>query len=329
MPTLLGWKAVMLFWRTRMKITTSMIQSLLILFMRIHGRQKNWISKWVCCWVFPLVFLWECLYLLFIRTGYFQCMQNSMPAVVWFWFLFQRFTNVPRPLTVMVLGKKSAVMRSLSPPKGKKEQHTHTHTNRHMFTQLNHFAIHLKLTQHDESTIFCWWCSVAKSHLTLGDPVDCSTPGSSVHHCLPSSVTLRPTESVMLSHHLILCHPLLLLPSIFPSIRVFSNESALPIRWPKYWSFSISNSPSNEYRIDWFDLLAVQGTPKSLLQHHNSKPLVLRLTAFFMVQLSPSYMTTGKIIALTIWTFAAKWCLCFLICCLGLSQLSFQGASIF
>ena len=87
MPTLLGWKAVMLFWRTRMKITTSMIQSLLLLFMRIHGRQKNWISKWVCCWVFPLVFLRECLYLLFIPTGYFQCMQNSMPAVVWFWFL--------------------------------------------------------------------------------------------------------------------------------------------------------------------------------------------------------------------------------------------------
>ena len=119
-------------------------------------------------------------------------------------------------------------------------------------------------------------------------------------------------ESVMPSNHLILCHSLLLLPSIFPSIRVFSKESAFCIRWPKYWSFSFSISPSNEYsgllslRIDWFDLLAVQGTLKSLLQHHNSKASTLRLSAFFMVQLSHPYMTTGKTIALTIWTFVEK-----------------------
>ena len=119
-------------------------------------------------------------------------------------------------------------------------------------------------------------------------------------------------ESVMLSDHLILCHPLLLLPSIFPSIKVFSNESALFIRWPKYWSFSFSISPSNEYsglisfRIDCLDLLAVQGTLKSLLQHHSSKASILWCSAFFMVQLSHPYMTTGKTIALTICTFVSK-----------------------
>ena len=116
-------------------------------------------------------------------------------------------------------------------------------------------------------------------------------------------------ESVMLSNHLILCHPLLLLPSIFPSIRVFSSESALHIRWPKYWSFSFSISPSNEYaglisfRIDWLDLLAVQGTFESLLQHHNSKASILWHSAFFMVQLSHPYVTTGKTIAFTMLTF--------------------------
>ena len=119
-------------------------------------------------------------------------------------------------------------------------------------------------------------------------------------------------ESVMPSNRLILCCPLLLLPSIFPSIRVFSNESVLPIRWPKYWSFSFSISPSNEYsvliffRIDWLDLLAVQGILKSLLQHHCSKASVLQHSVFFMVQLSHPYMTTGKTIALTIWTFVGK-----------------------
>ena len=119
-------------------------------------------------------------------------------------------------------------------------------------------------------------------------------------------------ESVMPSNHLILCHPLLFLPSIFASIRVFSNESAVHIKWPKYWSFSFSISPSNEYsglisfKIDWFDLLAVQGTLKSLLQHHSSKASILQCSAFFIVQLSHPYMTTGKTIALTRWTFVDK-----------------------
>ena len=113
-------------------------------------------------------------------------------------------------------------------------------------------------------------------------------------------------EPVVPSNHLILCHPLLLLPSIFPSIRVFSNESALPIRWPKYWSFSFNISPSNEhpglisFRMDWVDLLAVQGTLKSLLRHHSSKASILRCSAFFIVQLSHSYMINGKTIALTV-----------------------------
>ena len=116
----------------------------------------------------------------------------------------------------------------------------------------------------------------------------------------------------MPSNHLILCCSLLLLPSIFPSIRVFSNESALHIRWPKYWSFSFSVSPSNEhsglisFRMDWLDLLAVQGTHKSLLQHHGSKASILHRSAFFIVQLSHPYMTTGKTIALTRWIFVGK-----------------------
>ena len=115
-------------------------------------------------------------------------------------------------------------------------------------------------------------------------------------------------ESVMPFNYLILCHPLLLLPSIFPNIRVFSNESALRMRWPKYWSFSFNISPSSEhprlisFRMDWLDLLAVQGPLKSLLQHHSSKASILRHSAFFIVQLSHPYMTTGKTIALTRWT---------------------------
>ena len=130
--------------------------------------------------------------------------------------------------------------------------------------------------------------------------MDCSTPGFPVHHHLQSLLKLMSIESVRPSNHLILCSPLLLLPSIFPSIRVFSNESVLPIRWPEYWSFSFSISPCNEYlglisfRSDWLDLLAVQGTPKSLLQHHSSKASILQHSAFFMVQLSHPYMTTGK-----------------------------------
>ena len=129
--------------------------------------------------------------------------------------------------------------------------------------------------------------------------------------------------SVMPSNHLILCCTLLLPPSIFPSIRVFSNESTLHMRWPRYWSFSLSISPSNEhpgllsFRMDWLDLLAVQGTLKSLLQHHSSKASILQRSAFFPVQLSHSYMTTGKTIPLTRWTFVGK--VMSLICCLGWS----------
>ena len=139
----------------------------------------------------------------------------------------------------------------------------------------------------------------------------CSTPGFPVHHQLPSLLKLMSSESVMPSNHFILCHPLLS-PSIFPSMRVFSNESVLRIRWPTYWSFSFSISPSNEYsglicfRIDRFDLLAVQGTLKSLLQHHSPKTSVPWRSAFFMVQLSYPHMTTGKPIALTRWTFVGQ-----------------------
>ena len=134
----------------------------------------------------------------------------------------------------------------------------------------------------------------------------CPSPTPGVH---PNSMSI---ESVMPSNHLILCHPLLLLPSIFPSIRVFSNESALLIKWSKYWSFSFNISPSKEhpglisFRMDWLDLLAVQETLKSLLQHHSSKASILQCSAFFIVQLLHPYMTTGKTIALTRWNFADK-----------------------
>ena len=127
-----------------------------------------------------------------------------------------------------------------------------------------------------------------------------------------SLLKLMSIELVKPSNHLILCHPLLLLPSIFPSIGVFSNESVLRIRWPKYWSFSFSISPTNEYsglisfRMDWLDLLAVQGTLKSLLQHHSSKASIHQSSSFFTVRLSHPYMTTGKTIALTLWTFVGK-----------------------
>ena len=140
--------------------------------------------------------------------------------------------------------------------------------------------------------------------------MDCSRLGFPVVTNSWSLLKLM-SESVMLSNHLILCSPLLL-PSIFPSIRVFSNESVLRIRWPKYWSFSFSISPSNEYsglifsRMDWLDFLAVQGTLKSLLQHHSSKASILQHSAFFTVQLSYPYTTTGKTIALTRWTFVGK-----------------------
>ena len=139
-----------------------------------------------------------------------------------------------------------------------------------------------------------------------------STSGSCVLHYLWSLLRFMSIESVILSKHNILCHPFLLLPCNLPIIRVFSSELALQIRRPKYWSFSFSISSSNEYsglisfRIDWFDLLAVQGTLKSFLQHHNSKALILQDLAFFMVQLSHPHITTGKTIALTRWTFVGK-----------------------
>ena len=160
-----------------------------------------------------------------------------------------------------------------------------------------------------------WFSSVQFSRSVVSDS---ATPWTAAHQaCLSitnSQSQPKPTsiESVMPSNHLILCRPLLLLPSIFPSIRVFSNESVLHIRWPKSWTFSFNISPSNEhsglisFRMDWLDLLAVQGTLKSLLQHHSSKASILRRTAFFIVQLSHPYMTTGKTIALTRRTFVDK-----------------------
>ena len=153
-------------------------------------------------------------------------------------------------------------------------------------------------------------------------------PGFPVLHCLLEFTQTRVHESVMPSKYLILYHPLFLLPSIFPSIRVFTNESDLQIRWAKYWRLSFSISPSNEYsglisfRTDWFYLLAVQGTLKSLLQHHSLKASVLQRSAFFIVQLSHPYMTTGKTLALTIQTFVGKVMSRFMIA-------FFQGAYIF
>ena len=146
---------------------------------------------------------------------------------------------------------------------------------------------------------------------TLCDPMDCRTPGFPVPHHLPQFAQTHVHELVKPFNHFIPCRPLLLMPSVFPSIRVFPNRSALHIRWPKYWGFSFI-SPFNEYsslisfRIDWFDLLTVQGTLKSLLQHHSSKVSVLRCSAFFMVQLSHPYMTPGRTIALTRWTYVGK-----------------------
>ena len=151
-------------------------------------------------------------------------------------------------------------------------------------------------------------CSV----VSLCDCMDCSTPGFPILHHLPELAQLMSIELMMPSDHLVLCHPLLLLPLIFPSISVFFNESDLCIRWPKYWSISFSICPSSEYsgliffRIDQLGLLAVQGTLKNLLQHHSSKASILCCSAFFMVQLSHPYMTTGKTIALIIQTFVGR-----------------------
>ena len=153
---------------------------------------------------------------------------------------------------------------------------------------------------------------VHQSSTTLCDPMNCSTPRLPVHHQLPEFTQTMSIESVMPSNHLILCLPLLLLPSIFPSIRVFSNESTLRIRCPKYWSFSFNISPSNEhpglmsFRMDRLALHAVQGTLKSFLQHHSSKASILLHSAFSIVQFSHPYMTTGKTIALIRRTFDDK-----------------------
>ena len=159
------------------------------------------------------------------------------------------------------------------------------------------------------SLIICW-CSVAQCVQLFATRWTTACQASLSFTICWSLVKLMSIESVMPSNHLVLCCPILPLPPVFPSIRVFSNELALSIMWPKYWSFSFSSS--NEYsrliffRIEWFDLLAVQGTLKSLLQHHSSKASILRHSAFFIVQLSYPYMTTGKIVTLTIWTFVGK-----------------------
>ena len=176
-----------------------------------------------------------------------------------------------------------------------------------------------------DSELLILFSSVAQSCPTL---VTAWTAACQASLSLTSSWSLpklMSVESVIPSNHLTLCCPPLLLPSIFPSIRDFSDESALCIKWPKYWSFSFNISLSNEYpgliffRMDWLDLLAVQGTLKSLLQHHSSKASILRPSAFFIVQVSQPYMTTGETIALTRWTFVSKVISLLLICCLGWS----------
>ena len=160
-------------------------------------------------------------------------------------------------------------------------------------------------SQHNQFSSVAQSCPTLQPHGLQHARLPCQSP-------IPRVYSNSSIKSMMPSNHLILCHPLFLAPSIFPSIRVFSNELVLHIRWPKCWSFSFSNSPSNEYselisfRMDWLDLLAVQGTLKSLLLHHSSKASILWCSAFSMVQLSHSYMTTGKTIALNRWTFVKK-----------------------
>ena len=191
--------------------------------------------------------------------------------------------------------------------------HVENHLGKYKFKSFAHFKVGFFKLWVLNLLYTLWITSVQLlSPVWLWNPMDCSTPGFPVQHQLPELAQTLFLESVIPSNHLILCSPFLLLPSIFPSIRVFSNESVLHIRWPKYWSFSFSCSPSNEYsglisfRMDWLDLLAVQGTLKSLLQHHSSKPSILRHSGFFMVQLSHPYTTTGKTIALTVWIFVGK-----------------------
>ena len=172
----------------------------------------------------------------------------------------------------------------------------------------NTFFTHFFTSSHFKGNV--QFSSVAQSCLTLCDPIDCSTPGLPVLHSR-SLLKLMFIESVP-SSRLIFCHPLLLPPSNFPSIMVFSNESVFCIRWPKYWSFSFSISPSIEYsglisyRMDWLELLEVQGILETLLQHHSSKASVIRCSAFFVVKLSYPYMSAGKTVALTRWNFVGK-----------------------
>ena len=169
----------------------------------------------------------------------------------------------------------------------------------------------IQLMRKDKSVQFSWVQLLSRVRLFVTPWIAACQASLSITNSR-SSLRLMSIESVMPSSHLILCHPLLLLPSIPPSIRVFSNESTLRMRWSKYWSFSFSIIPSKEiprlisFRMDWLDLLAVQGTLKNLLQHHSSKALVLRHSAFFTVQLSHPYMTTGKTVALTRCTFLGK-----------------------
>ena len=206
----------------------------------------------------------------------------------------------------------------------------------------NRGSMSVQWRKHDLFYKWCWdsWISIS-SVQSLSCVRLFATPWITAHQASlsitnsQSSLKLMSIKSVMPASHLILGHPLFLLPPIPPSIRVFSKESTLCMWWPKYWSFSFSISPSKEhpgpilFRMDCLDLLAVQGTLKSLLQHHGSKASILWCLAFFTVQLSHPYMTTGKIIALTRRTFVGKVILCFWICYLGWSKLSFQGVSIF
>ena len=177
----------------------------------------------------------------------------------------------------------------------------------HYYWHQNILEFPLCLSNYSQAVQFS---SVAQLCLTLCDPMDCSMPPFPVHHKLPEVAQIMSFKSMMPSNHLMVCSSLFLLPSIFPNIRVFSKESVLWIRWPKYWSFS--TCCSNEYsglisfRTDRFDLLEVQETLKSFLQHHSSKASILQHSAFFMVQLSHPYMTAGKTIALTIQTFLGK-----------------------
>ena len=170
----------------------------------------------------------------------------------------------------------------------------------------------LLMKMKEESASSVQFSLVAQSCLTLCDPMDCSTPGLPIHHQLLEFTHTHVHWVSDAIQHLILCRPLLFLPLIFPNLRVFSNESAFHIRWPKYWNFSFSISLSNEYsglisfRMDWLDLLAVQGTLKSLLHHQSSKTSILQCSAFFTVQLSYPFMITGKTIALTRQTFVGK-----------------------